>query len=89
MDALTVQDYRKNLAAYFDRASSGKQVLIRRKNKLYALVSLGEEKIKLTKKQETKIKALAKSIQTGINEAKDIEAGKQSTKLAIDFIDEL
>ncbi len=45
MEALSVRDYRSNLAASFDRADNGEQVLIRRKNKIYALVSLGRENL--------------------------------------------
>ena len=41
MEALSVSDYRNNLAASFDRADEGERVLIRRKNSLYALVSVG------------------------------------------------
>ena len=32
MEALSVSDYRNNLAASFDRADEGERVLIRRKN---------------------------------------------------------
>ena len=34
MEALSVSDYRNNLAASFDRADEGERVLIRRKNSL-------------------------------------------------------
>lgn len=45
MEALSVSDYRKKLAASFDRADEGERVIIRRKNSLYALVSLGREEL--------------------------------------------
>lgn len=43
METLSVREYRNNLAASFDRADEGKRVLIRRKNNIYALVSVGKE----------------------------------------------
>ena len=50
MEALSVSDYRNNLAASFDRADEGNEVLIRRKNSLYALVSVGREELTLSPK---------------------------------------
>ena len=43
MEALSVREYRNNLAASFTRAGNGEQVLIRRKNEIYALVKVGRE----------------------------------------------
>ena len=48
MEALSVSDYRNNLAASFDRADNGERVLIRRKNHIYALVSVGREDLTIT-----------------------------------------
>ena len=50
MEALSVREYRNNLAESFDRASAGERVLIRRKNSLYALVSIGNEDVTLSPK---------------------------------------
>ena len=36
MEALSVREYRNNLAASFTKADNGEQVLIRRKNEIYA-----------------------------------------------------
>lgn len=41
MEALSVREYRNNLAASFTKADNGEQVLIRRKNEIYALVKVG------------------------------------------------
>lgn len=57
MDALNVRDYRNNLAASFTRADQGENVIIRRKNHLYALISLGEEKTVITPEIQAKIDA--------------------------------
>ena len=48
MEALSVRDYRNNLAASFDRADKGERVLIRRKNQIYALMSVGREDLTIT-----------------------------------------
>ena len=40
MEALSVREYRNNLAASFTKADNGEQVLIRRKNEIYALVKV-------------------------------------------------
>ena len=48
MKALSVREYRNNLAASFTRASNGEPVLIRRKNEIYVLVNVGREDLILT-----------------------------------------
>lgn len=48
METLSVRDYRNNLAASFDRADQGERVLIRRKNQIYALISVGREDLSIT-----------------------------------------
>ena len=48
MEALSVREYRNNLAASFTKADNGEQVLIRRKNEIYALVKVGREDLMIT-----------------------------------------
>lgn len=48
MEALSVRDYRNNLAASFDRAAKGERVIIRRKNQIYALIRVGNEDLTIT-----------------------------------------
>lgn len=55
MEALSVRDYRNHLAAYFEKADEGSPVLIRRKNKLYALMSIGKEDLMITPKLKKRI----------------------------------
>ena len=43
MEALSAREYRNNHAASFTKADNGEQVLIRRKNEIYALVKVGRE----------------------------------------------
>lgn len=48
METLSVREYRNNLAASFTKADNGEQVLIRRKNEIYALVKVGREDLMIT-----------------------------------------
>lgn len=89
MEALSVREYRNNLAASFDRASEGESVIIRRKNKLYALVSLGKDQLVLNKEQQDKLDGLASSLRRSWEEVKQIEAGTIESKSAMSFLDEL
>lgn len=89
MEALSVQDYRKNLATAFDRSFAGERVLIRRKNQLYALICVGKEDVQLTESMERNIESLRQSVQRSWNEVKEIEAGNMVGQSALDFIDEL
>lgn len=89
MEVLSVRDYRNNLAAYFDRAAEGERVLIRRKNSLYALVSIGKEDLSLSQQQQQRIDKMAESIKRSWNQVKQMEAGEIPTKSAMAFLDEL
>ncbi|MDE6408691.1 MAG: hypothetical protein K2K81_00395 [Muribaculaceae bacterium] len=89
MEALSVREYRNNLAASFDRVAEGERVIIRRKNKLYALVSLGMDQMVLNKKQQDKLDRLASSISRSWEEVKQIETGIIESKSAMSFLDEL
>ena len=89
MDVLSVRDYRNNLAASFDRAADGEQVIIRRKNTLYALVSIGNENLGLTAQQQRQIDDMANSIRRSWDQVKRIEAGELPAKSAMTFINEL
>ncbi len=55
MEVLSVRDYRNHLAESFMRADNGEQVLIRRKNQLYALVSIGREDLMITPELQQRI----------------------------------
>ena len=48
METLSVREYRNSLAASFDKANNGEQVLIRRKNEIYALVKVGREDLTIS-----------------------------------------
>lgn len=89
MEVLSVRDYRNNLAEYFDRAAQGEQVLIRRKNSIYALVSIGSEDLSISPAQQRQVEEMAQSIKRSWHEVQQIEAGKKPAKSAMAFIDEL
>lgn len=60
MEALSVREYRNNLAASFTKADKGEQVLIRRKNEIYALVKIGKENVTLTQDMQQRIAEVTK-----------------------------
>lgn len=55
MEVFTVSDYRKNLSSAFDRASRGETVLIRRRNQIFTLNSIGKEDLEITPDLQKKI----------------------------------
>lgn len=65
MEALSVRDYRNNLAASFARADNGEKVLIRRKNQIYALVSVGREDLMITPELQARIDEAEKNCREG------------------------
>ena len=62
MEALSVREYRNNLAASFTKADNGEQVLIRRKNEIYALVKVGREDLMITPELQARIDKANKEI---------------------------
>ena len=65
MDVLSVRDFRSNLAACFEKADEGSPVLIRRKNKLYALTSIGKEDVMITPELQKRIDEAREAYKTG------------------------
>lgn len=89
MEALSVSDYRKNLAASFDKADEGEQVLIRRKNKLYTLVSVGREDVTLSPRQQHQVEEFTESLKRSWEQVKMMESGKLPRRTIQDMLDEL
>ncbi|EYA45957.1 hypothetical protein M110_4606 [Bacteroides fragilis str. 3397 N3] len=65
MEALSVREYRNNLAASFAKADNGEQVLIRRKNEIYALVKVGREDLMITPELQARINEVEKECKEG------------------------
>lgn len=66
MEALSVSEYRNNLAASFAKADNGEQVLIRRKNEIYALVKIGREDLMLTQEMQARIDEVENACKEGL-----------------------
>ena len=77
MEALSVREYRNNLAASFTKADNGEQVLIRRKNEIYALVKVGREDLMITPELQARIDKAREEIKSGkcvtLKSSEDIE----------------
>lgn len=65
MQALSVRDYRKNLAASFDRARNGEPVIIRRHGQLFALTSLGDEDVSISPRLKKRIEEARSAYKNG------------------------
>ncbi|EYA27104.1 hypothetical protein, partial [Bacteroides fragilis] len=65
MEALSVREYSNNLAASFTKADNGEQVLIRRKNEIYALVKVGREDLMITPELQARIDKAREEIKSG------------------------
>ena len=89
MEALSVSEYRNNLAASFDRADEGERVLIRRKNSLYALVSVGREDITLSSRQQPQVEEFTESLKRSWEQVKMMEEGKLPRRTIQDMLNEL
>jgi hypothetical protein len=65
METLTVSDFRNNLAESFSRVSNGENVLIRRKNEIYALVKIGNEDLSLSPELQKRIDDVHQAFKSG------------------------
>ena len=78
MEALSVREYRNNLAASFTKADNGEQVLIRPKNEIYALVKVGREDLMITPELQARIDKAREEIKSGkcvtLNSSEDLDA---------------
>ena len=65
MEALSVTDFRNNLATSFTRADNGERVLIRRKNQIYALISVGREDLMIPPELQARIDEAERNCREG------------------------
>ena len=75
MEALSVREYRNNLAASFTKADNGEQVLIRRKNEIYALVKVGREDLMITPELQARIELQISAYRHAAGNAADFDSG--------------
>ena len=73
MEALSVREYRNNLAASFTKADNGE-----RKNEIYALVKVGREDLMITPELQARIDKAREEIKSGkcvtLKSSEDIDA---------------
>ena len=78
MEELSEREYRNNLAASFTKEDNGEQVLIRRKNEIYALVKVGREHLMITPELQARIDTAREEIKYGkgvtLKRSEDIDA---------------
>ena len=78
MEALSVREYRNNLAPSFTKADNGEQVLIRRKKEIYDLVKVGREDLMITPELQARIDKAREEIKSGkcvtLKSSEDIDA---------------
>lgn len=55
MNTLSIRDFRSNMAASFDKADAGEQVIIRRGNKMYAIAPIHPEELTISPELQAKI----------------------------------
>ena len=60
MTALTMRDFRSNLATSFDRVDKGERIYIRRNRKLYTIVSVEDDDLEITPTLAAKIEQARK-----------------------------
>jgi len=65
MAALTMRDFRSNLATSFDRVDNGERVYIRRNSKLYTLVPVEEDDLSITPALAAKIERARQEYREG------------------------
>lgn len=65
MTALTMRDFRSNLATSFDRVDKGERIYIRRNRKLYTIVSVEDDDLEITLTLAAKIEQARKEHREG------------------------
>lgn len=65
MTALTVRDFRSQMATSFDRVAAGERIFIRRKNRLFTLVPVDDDDLTITPALAAKIEKARKEHREG------------------------
>ena len=78
MEALSVREYRNNLAASFTKADNGEQVLIRRKHEIYAVAKVRREALMISPEPQARSDKAREEIKSGkcvtLKSSEDIDA---------------
>ena len=65
MEPISVRDFRRNMASSFTKVANGEEVLIRRKNEIYALVKLENDDLTVTPALERRIDEVHRAYRAG------------------------
>lgn len=60
MEIMNVSEYRNNLAMVFNRVDAGERVIVRRRNKQYAIVPVEDDDLAITPQLQLKIEQARK-----------------------------
>lgn len=88
MEAMTMTQFRSDMAAAFNRVDAGQRVVLRRRNRLYALTPVDSELNDGNVADATKNEILS-SINRGLNELKLAQEGILTPTSAQEFLKEL
>ena len=70
MNTITVSNFRKNMAAAFNKAAEGEDVMVRRGTQLFAIIPIQENDITINKDN------LVESLRKSLIEVKNAKEGK-------------
>ena len=70
MNTITVSNFRKNMAAAFNKAAEGEEVMVRRGTQLFAVIPIQENDITINKDN------LVESLRKSLIEVKNAKEGK-------------
>lgn len=70
MNTITVSNFRKNMAAAFNKAAEGEEVMVRRGTQLFAIIPIQENDITINKDN------LVESLRKSLIEVKNAKEGK-------------
>lgn len=70
MNTITVSNFRKNMAAAFNKAAEGEDVMVRRGTQLFAIIPVQENDITINKDN------LVESLRKSLIEVKNAKEGK-------------
>lgn len=65
MRTISVRDFRSNMASSFDKTDAGEQIVIRRKNRLYAIVPIDDDELTISQGLQAKIDNARKEYEAG------------------------
>ena len=65
MNTMTVSGFRRNMAAAFNKAAEGENVMVRRGTKVFAIVPVSDDELTITPELQAKIDKARAEIKAG------------------------